>query len=615
MHNKSELDFKEKIKLVIWDLDDTFWDGSFEEDTVRIVNDNIKILNKLIDRGILNSICSKNDFEKIKNYLESLNLWDLFVFPSINYTPKGKAISEIIKEAQLRPQNTLFIDDNLINLNEVKFYNPKINVSTQDIIPHLLNMSSLSGKNDLKRKNLLNYKLLEKKKNIKSTYNTNIEFLKSSNINVNIDEILDEKELLRGHELIIKTNQLNFTKKRDSFDELQFKFKMKDFKFYKISVKDRFGDYGYVGIVSINIFNNLLEHFVFSCRILDMGIENYVYNFLGKPRLNVVGEVVHNGDFNFKPNWINQKKFSEESFVNQKNKFKIFIKGGCDLSQTAHYLKFKKNIEFVEEFNYSLKDNTPVHSDHTFFLETETKLSIENKDYLSDKYPFLDKQAFNSKLFIQDYDAVIISLLKDITMDYYIDTESSIKFPFGGYLDFTKDKNYKPLAEKNQKQGLGKTLGINFFQEFEKNAKYHGPTTPKQFQSVLSYIFSKITSPIILINFAEVLREGEEQALERHREFNSLIDQFIKNKSNIFLLDVRKFINLENTTDSIRHYDRLTYKNISDAASVLLEEILESQNLKIENDYFQIFFANVKKLNNRIKSIIKKNFYKIKFKA
>jgi len=200
-------------------------------------------------------------------------------------------------------------------------------------------------------------------------------------------------------------------------------------------------------------------------------------------------------------------------------------------------------------------------------------------------------------------------------MDYYIDIESSIKFPFGGYHDFTKEENYKPLAKKNQKQGLGKTLGINFFREFEKNAQYYGPTTPEQFESILSYLISNITSPIILINFAEILREGEEQALVRHREFNLLIDQFIKNKSNIFLLDVRKFINLENTTDSIRHYDRLTYKNISDAASLLLEEILQFQNLKLENDNIQVFFANVKRLNNRIKSIIKKNFYKIKFKA
>ena len=615
MPTTSRKDLNQKIKLVIWDLDDTFWTGSFEEGTTQINKDNIQILNKLIDRGILNSICSKNDFDKIKNYLESLNLWDLFVFPSINYTPKGKAILEILEEAQLRPENTLFIDDNLINLNEVKFYNPKINVSGPDIIPQLLYMSSLKGKNDFSRKSLSNYKLLEKKKNIKSTYDSNIEFLKSSNINVKIAEIQDEKELIRGHELIMKTNQLNFTKKRDSFDELQSKFRMKEFKFFKISVRDRFGDYGYVGIVSIDLTNNSLEHFVFSCRILDMGIENFVYNFMNKPKLDVVGEVIHNGDFSFIPDWINQKVTSKESLTDQKDKFKIFIKGGCDLSQTSHYLKFKKNIEFVEEYNYSLKDNTPVHSDHTFFLETESNLSIDDKNYLNNRYPFLDKQAFNSEIFNEEYDAVIISLLKDVTMNYYIDIESSIKFPFGSYLDYTKEKNYKYIAEKNQKKGLGKTLGINFFKKFEKSATYLGPTTPEQFESTLGYLTSKITSPIILINFAEVFREGEQQAFERHKEFNLLIDQFIRDKSNIYLVDVRKFISLENTTDSIRHYDRLTYKNISDATSAILEEILQTQNLDLENDYIQIIIANFKIFKNKTKAVIKKNLYRIKFQG
>ena len=76
---------KEKIKIVIWDLDDTFWSGNFEENSLQFIEKNIEILNILNNRGIINSICSKNDFEKIRNLLKEKQIWDLFVFPSINY--------------------------------------------------------------------------------------------------------------------------------------------------------------------------------------------------------------------------------------------------------------------------------------------------------------------------------------------------------------------------------------------------------------------------------------------------------------------------------------------------------------------------------------------------
>ena len=49
----------EKIKLVIWDLDDTFWNGVLSEDKVTFNERNIEIVKTLTDRGIVNSICSK----------------------------------------------------------------------------------------------------------------------------------------------------------------------------------------------------------------------------------------------------------------------------------------------------------------------------------------------------------------------------------------------------------------------------------------------------------------------------------------------------------------------------------------------------------------------------
>ena len=55
-----------KIKLVVWDLDDTFWSGTISEGEIKPSADNIQLVRDLTDCGIINSICSKNDFEVVK---------------------------------------------------------------------------------------------------------------------------------------------------------------------------------------------------------------------------------------------------------------------------------------------------------------------------------------------------------------------------------------------------------------------------------------------------------------------------------------------------------------------------------------------------------------------
>ena len=47
----------ENIKLVIWDLDETFWQGTLSDNTSSgvhaVVVDNIHLVRKLTDRGII----------------------------------------------------------------------------------------------------------------------------------------------------------------------------------------------------------------------------------------------------------------------------------------------------------------------------------------------------------------------------------------------------------------------------------------------------------------------------------------------------------------------------------------------------------------------------------
>ena len=119
--NTNEVDIS-KIKLIIWDLDETFWEGTLSEGGLTACN-NIELVKRLSYDGIINSVCSKNDYPKAEKALIDLGINDFFVFKSIDWTPKGPRIKQLIKDMGLRPTNVLFIDDNIVNLNEAIHYN------------------------------------------------------------------------------------------------------------------------------------------------------------------------------------------------------------------------------------------------------------------------------------------------------------------------------------------------------------------------------------------------------------------------------------------------------------------------------------------------------------
>ena len=126
------------IKLIIWDLDDTFWSGTLSEGGVHLPEENIRLIKDLTDCGIINSICSKNDLEPTKKQLQYLKVWEFFVFPSINWDSKGPQLKEKLNTMALRPVNALFIDDNPSNLGEAKHYIPNIQVAGPNVIPGLI---------------------------------------------------------------------------------------------------------------------------------------------------------------------------------------------------------------------------------------------------------------------------------------------------------------------------------------------------------------------------------------------------------------------------------------------------------------------------------------------
>ena len=559
----------ENIKIVIWDLDETFWKGTLSEENITLIKENIEIIKTLVDRGIMNTISSKNDYAKVRAVLEEMGMWEYFIFPHINWEPKGQQIQEILNQCSLRPVNALFIDDNLQNLNEAKYYNKGINIATPDVLEKLLDMDELKGKLDIEHKRLKQYKILEQKFVMKDKYSSNEEFLRDADIQVYVGYDC-EKLLDRLFDLINRSNQLNYTKKRVEKYELEELLRDKRYNCGYVSVKDRYGEYGIVGFFAI--INNMAEHFLFSCRTIGMGIEQYVYAKCGYPEIKVVGEVRTTLQKNYEPDWIkeiNHNIVSPKMNVQNKEKVKILLSGGCDLDQMFVYMN-TSNASVECKFNVG-----KVRHDNTIYYRGSLEYSEEIKKELIEKLSFIGNLTFLPYIYDSQYDVVIISLLMDYTQNVYRKKDNKdILIAYGDY-DRTIDG-------KKKSGGLNEKEYVYLNEEFESL----GQMSMEQFEDNLKYIRAQINpkTSIIFINGCEVALEHEIEVerYKKHHEYNTVLDKFIKeNAINTYLLDMRKIVtDREQLNDNIRHYNREIYYKMACELGKMIQAITSVEAVK-----------------------------------
>lgn len=585
----------EEIKLVIWDMDDTFWKGTIsEQGQIELIERNIHIVKELIDRGIMNSISSKNDFESVKNKLNEIGIFDLFVFPMINWESKGMQIKNTLSNMGLRDCNVLFIDDNSTNLNEAKYYCPNLNIESPEILDQLLDNNFLKGKPDYEHKRLKQYKILEKKAEAKTMAESNEKFLYDSNIQCLIQyDCINNLE--RIYELINRTNQLNFTKKRIEKDELEALLTNSEYACGYVSVADKYGDYGIVGFYALNKITNQLEHFLFSCRTIGIGVEQWVYNYLGCPDLCVIGETINKVEPNIDIPWINIKTATVNRIENEKRKenYNILFRGGCDILQLWPYLDRKcYNIEFEHNEGY-------YHREHTTLTLGAKTYSKEIKEELLDNIPFVNECTFETNLYSGKYDIIVMSLLMDYSQAVYQKKDNKdIKLAIGDYcIPFNKNN-----------PGVWNPDKLDYFFE---NFECIGRISEDNFYANLKRIHSYIPKDtvVILINGCEVEspKSTEKDRHIDHKKMNDVVDRFVEETENIYLLDMRKLVqNQSNLSDNIRHYKREIYYLMALELSNIISQISGAQIQVRKRKMYSIY----KEMRHHIGKLVKKIIHK-----
>lgn len=346
----------EAIRLVIWDLDDTFWRGTYTEGGIGEYSQvNHDSVIELARRGIISTICSKNEPGPVLEVLRERGILEYFVMPSISWLPKGPRIRDLLSDFQLRPATALFIDDNPSNRAEALSFLPDLQVADETILSTLLREPRLQGKDDRNLTRLNQYRLLAQRHLDRDKSSaSNEEFLRASGIRVFLDWDV-ASNLDRAIELVNRTNQLNFTKRRlpedlaAASEELLLECSHFSRQAALVHVSDKYGDYGYVGFFVVESMrtnhvegssDRSLRHFCFSCRTLGMQVERWVYDYLGRPELRVQGNVLTDLSSGPSPDWITQT-LSKEGVDRPaiRDLPYVTIVGGCDANPVSVYLE------------------------------------------------------------------------------------------------------------------------------------------------------------------------------------------------------------------------------------------------------------------------------------
>lgn len=272
------------LKCIIWDLDNTIWSGILVENSNVVLKKNtVRLLEAARDRGIVQTICSKNDFESASKKLELLGIQEFFVYPQINMCRKSDSIKSFLNNMHFRAEDVLFVDDMEFELEEVRFSIPgidTINISEYQALKKKIFAEKVKKEEQIERRIYL-YRTEEQRLYERDKYNDVSAFLMQSNFQVHI-EFAKESELLRIEELLERSHQLNTTGVVYSRKEVSDMLGKENWIVLTGSVKDKYGDYGKSVLLIAEKNSNcyVVKVMVVSCRLIGKGITDYLLFYL-----------------------------------------------------------------------------------------------------------------------------------------------------------------------------------------------------------------------------------------------------------------------------------------------------------------------------------------------
>lgn len=268
---------KQSIKCVVWDLDNTVWDGILLEDTEVVLRPHVvHILKTLDERGILHSIASRNDHEVAMAKLRDFGIGEYFLYPQINWNSKAASITQIAQDLNIGLDAVAFVDDQPFEREEVAFSHDKVLCIDSALLEDLLDRHEFNPRfitDDSKVRRRMYQADIARNREEAEYVGPKEEFLATLEMIFTIAPCREE-DLKRAEELTVRTNQLNTTGYTYSYEELDELRKSPRHKLMISSLEDRHGTYGKIGLTLIEMDEDVwtVKLLLMSCRVMSKGV-------------------------------------------------------------------------------------------------------------------------------------------------------------------------------------------------------------------------------------------------------------------------------------------------------------------------------------------------------
>lgn len=273
------------IKCVVWDLDNTLWDGVLMEDGQVTLRPHVVEHIRRLDRmGVLHSVASKNDPETAMAILRELGIADLFLCPQIGWSAKSDSIRYIAGALNLGLDAFAFVDDQPFERAEVESVLPEVtcvDAADIDTVLHQLEFRPRFVTDESAERRGMYRAQLTRDGLARDFVGTSEEFLAGLDMRFTIAAARRE-DLQRAEELTLRTNQLNSTGRTYSYDELDELCRSDDHLLLVASLTDRFGGYGKIGLALVEKTQDVwhLRMLLMSCRVMSRGVGMVLLNHI-----------------------------------------------------------------------------------------------------------------------------------------------------------------------------------------------------------------------------------------------------------------------------------------------------------------------------------------------
>ena len=275
----------EKVKCLVWDLDNTLWNGILIEtednESLELKAGVLETIKKLDERGIIQSIASKNDFAPAMEQLEKLGISEYFLYPEIHWNAKSASIKNIAANLNIGVDAMAFIDDSVFEREQVHSALPEVRTYDALEVEKLTELPEFDViVTDESRHRREMYRAEEKRNALMASGNDDtVSFLRKCNLRIKVFAPQTEADITRCFELVNRTNQLNMSGRRytrNEFDALLSKIGQTSIAF---SCRDDFGSYGIVGFMQYRKDNCELcfTEFAMSCRVAGKYVESALF--------------------------------------------------------------------------------------------------------------------------------------------------------------------------------------------------------------------------------------------------------------------------------------------------------------------------------------------------